>query len=432
MNLFYFFYRVLTVVLFSLLIFPFFLFILVTGKYRKDLNERFGFISGQRLKKFSKTPKIWIHAVSLGEIKVADSIIHALKELIPGCSILLSTTTEHGRNLAVELLGDKVPVIYSPIDLFFSVKKSLSRVNPDVLIFLETELWPSWIIEASRAGVKIVLLNGRISKRSFKRYLRIKPFIRNLLSNFYALSMISEGDKKRITLIGADPEKTVVNGNAKYDMLINQTAPGMNEDIRKKLQIGLDVPVIVAGSTRTGEETILLKAFHKIIEQFPDAVMIIAPRHLERVKDIIQILQKNGWGYNLKSELVTSGSGRKYNILIIDSYGELFYMYSAGSIAFCGASIVPLGGQNPLEPAAWGTPVFHGPYMNDFLDARDLLEKYDASVEVTGYDDFTEKAVYFLKNPDLLRKKGMAAKKALMDSQDASKKHAAVIDALNI
>ncbi len=239
--------------------------------------------------------------------------------------------------------------------------------------------------------------------------------------------MISKEDKKRIILIGANPEKTVVNGNAKYDMLIKQTATGMNEKIRRDLDIAPDIPVIVAGSTRTGEEVILLNAFRKIVEHFPGAVLIIAPRHLERVKEIAQLLQKNRMGYHLRSETDSPGSRRKNNILLIDSYGELFNIYSAGSIAFCGASFVPLGGQNPMEPAAWGTPVFHGPHMDDFLDARDLLERYNASVQVTGANDFAEKAVYFLSNPDLLRQKGLAAKRALMESQDASKKHAGII-----
>ncbi len=427
MNIFYIFYRVLTVVLLSLLITPFLLYIIVTGKYRKNLNERFGFIPDKNLKKFTTGPRIWIHAVSLGEIKVAGSIINSIEELIPGCSVLLSTTTEHGRNLAVELLGHKVPIIYSPIDIFFSVKKSLRRVNPDVLVFLETEIWPSWIIEAHRKNIKIVLLNGRISRRSFKRYLPLRPFLKNVLSNFNVLSMISEDDKKRISDIGADPEKTVVNGNAKYDLLINQAVPGMDENIRNDFNIGLDIPVIVAGSTRTGEEEILLKAFRKIIELFPDTILIIAPRHLERIKDIVQLLQKNRMGYHLRSDLGASGAGRKDNIILVDSYGELFNIYSAGSIAFCGASLVPLGGQNPLEPAAWSVPVFHGPYMDDFSDARNLLEKYGASIEVTGPDDFAEKAVYYLSNPVLLRQKGLASKKALLDSQDSSKKHARVI-----
>ena len=384
----------------------------------------------ERTGKLSGEPRIWIHAVSLGEIKVADSIINSLNEQMPGCSVVLSTTTEHGRDLAAELFGDRLSIIYSPIDLFLCVRKSLRRVNPDVLIFLETEIWPSWIIEAHRAGIKIALLNGRISRRSLKSYLRLKPFFRNILSSFHAISMISEEDKKHITLIGADPEKTVVKGNAKYDMLLKQTAPEMNEKIRSIFDIGLDIPVIIAGSTRTGEEEILLDAFGKIIGHFPDAVLIIAPRHLERVKEIVQLLQIKKYRYHLRSELGTSVTERKNNIIIVDSYGELFNIYSTGSIAFCGASLVPLGGQNPLEPAAWGAPVFYGPYMDDFLDAKNLLDKYDAGVEVTGHDDFAEKAIYFLRNPELLKEKGLAAKRALMDSEHASKNHAGVIAGL--
>ena len=430
MNIFYLLYRVLTVILLMLLLIPFLLFVLVTGKYRKNFEERFGFIPQKCLKPSTGKPKIWIHAVSLGEIKVANSIISALEELIPRSSILLSSATEHGRELAVEMLGDKVSIIYSPIDFFLSTRKALKKINPDALIFLETEIWPSWIIEARRAGIKIALLNGRISKRSLKSYIRFKPFFKNILSNFDILSMISEEDKKRLDLIGADSSKTVVNGNAKYDMLIHQVVPGMNENIRRLLDINLDVPVIVAGSTRTGEDETIIAAFEKIVAEFPDTVLIIAPRHIERVKDIIEIIQKRALKYHLRSEFGTSGFKRHSNIIIVDCYGELFNIYSAGDIAFCGASLVPLGGQNPLEPAAWGTTVFHGPHMDDFLDAIGLLKNNNASVEVSDNDDFYEKAVFFLSRPELLRQKGMSGKRALMENHGASKRHARVIAAL--
>ena len=427
MNIFYFLYKVLTLFLFSMLLFPFLLFVLITGKYRKHFNERLGFISKGRLKNLSGEPRIWIHAVSLGEIKVACSIISALRELMPRSSVLLSANTEHGRNLALEMLGDRIPIIYAPVDLFLFVRKALKKINPDALIFLETEIWPSWIIEARRAGIKIALLNGRISGRSLKNYLRFKPFFKNILSNFDTLSMISEEDRKHIMLIGANPEKTLVNGNAKYDMLIHQTEPRMNENIRRLLDIDPDIPVIVAGSTRTGEEEILLDAFRNISGDFPDAVLIIAPRHIERVKDIIELLRGRRLGHHLRSEFGPSDFRREQNIIIIDCYGELFNIYSAANIAFCGASLVPLGGQNPLEPAAWGTPVFHGPNMDDFLDAVDLLKRYDASVEVTDHADLSEKAVFLLNRPELLRQKGMSAKTALMENRDASEKHARVI-----
>ncbi len=427
MNIFYFFYRVLSVLLITIILFPFLMFVFFNGKYRKHLTERLGFISDECLNQLCVKPKIWIHAASLGEVKVADSIISALKKILPDCSVILSTITEHGRNLAVEMLGNQAQVIYAPIDLFLSVRKALHRINPDVLIFLETEIWPSWIIEAHMAGIRIVLLNGRISKRSLKRYRLFKPVLKNILSYFDILSMISEEHKRHIELIGADPEKVVVTGNAKYDMLIHKTVSGMHEEIRRLLDIGFDTPVIVAGSTRTGEEEIIIEAYKKIVEHFSESVLILAPRHIERVKDIIELLQKEGLKYHLRSEFRLPGTIRNHNILVIDSYGELFNFYSAADIAFCGASLVPLGGQNPLEPAAWGIPVFHGPYMDDFLDAMNLLKKYDASVEVTGPKDLAEKLVYYLNNPVLLREKGLSGKKALMENEGSSVRNANII-----
>lgn len=427
MNIFYIFYRAVTSVIFFLLLVPFLIFVLITGKYRKHLGERFGFIPKARLRQLSGTPRIWLHAVSLGEIRVANSIISSLKEMIPGCAVILSTNTEHGRDLALNIFNDQVPIIYAPVDFFLSVRRALRQIKPDALIFLETEIWPSWIIEARRAGIRIALLNGRISKRSLKSYRRFKLFFKNILSNVDMLSLISEEDKKRVLLIGADPEKAVVNGNAKYDMLIRQTVPGMNENIRRLFNIGLNIPVIVAGSTRTGEEKIIIRAFEKIVDSFPDVLLVIAPRHLERIKDIVALLRERGLKYHLRSEFDPSGAGRQHNILVIDSYGELFNIYSSANIAFCGASLVSLGGQNPFEPAAWGVPVFHGPYMDDFQDAVSLLKRYDASVEISGYEDFSEKAVFYLNNPELLRQKGMSAKKVLMENRHASLKHARVI-----
>ena len=427
MNIFYLFYRVLTLVLVSLAFLPFLIFTLVTGKYRKHISERLGFLSRNIPPKLTDNTRIWIHGVSLGEIKVANSLICSLEKQIPGCSIILSTTTEHGRELAEELLGDRVPVIYSPVDLFFAVKKALRKIEPDILIFLETEIWPSWIIEAHRAGVKISLLNGRISKRSIKSYIRLKSFFKGILSNFDLLSMISEEDEKHIKLIGADSAKTIVNGNAKYDMLISQTSHGMKEVVREKLQADPDAPVIVAGSTRSGEEALLLDSYEKITERFKDTLLVIAPRHLERVKDIEQLLKKRTFEYHLWNEVVSDDFKRTKNIIIINCYGELFNVYSAADIAFCGASLVPLGGQNPLEPAAWGTPVFHGPHMDDFLDAENLLKKYGANIAIVDSGDFAEKVIYYLNNPDLLKEKGVAGKNALMESHDASEKHAAAI-----
>jgi 3-deoxy-D-manno-octulosonic-acid transferase len=430
MNILYFIYRVITSVIFAILIIPFMLFVIISGKYRKHLWERFGFIPQGVIKTLKGNTKIWVHAVSLGEIKVAHSIIPSLKGLIPDCSIILSTSTEHGRALALDLLGSEVPVIYSPLDFFPVVKNALNSIKPDLIIFLETEIWPSWIIEAKKNGAKLAMLNGRISVRSFKSYRRLMPFFRMVLSRFDLLSMISEGDRERIIEMGARPETVTVNGNAKYDMLIGGTTQGMNENIRMMLHIPQDAPVIVAGSIRSGEEEIILEAYKKIIDSFHDTVLIIAPRHLERIKELAELIRMKGLKYHLRSELVTPGGVRTEGIIIVDCFGELFNIYSSGNIAFCGASLVPLGGQNPLEPAAWGTPVFHGPHMEDFNDAMNLLKKHDADIEVQGAFDLAEKVIYYLKNPELLAEKGRAAKKALMENSDVAETQASLIKGL--
>jgi 3-deoxy-D-manno-octulosonic-acid transferase len=430
MNILYFTYRVVITAIFAVFILPFLLFVLFSGKYRRHLLERFGFIPWRTASSLAGRPKIWVHAVSLGEVRVANSIISSIKGLMPGSSIILSTSTEHGRALARELFGSEVPVIYSPLDFFPLVKNALNRICPDVIIFLETEIWPSWVIEAKKRNVRIAMLNGRISGRSIKGYRKVMPFFRMVLSRFDLLSMIGEGDRDRIIEMGARPEAVTVNGNAKYDMLIRATSPGMNENIRRMLHIPADAPVIVAGSIRTGEEEIILEAYKKIVENFHDAILILAPRHLERIKELTELISLKGLKYHLRSGLVTAGGIRTEGIIIIDCFGELFNIYSAASIAFCGASLVPLGGQNPFEPAAWGRPVFHGPHMEDFSDAMHLLKKHGGDIEVYSAFDLAEKVIYYLNNPEILDLKGRAAKDALMENSSVAESQAYLIKGL--
>lgn len=429
MNIFYFGYKILSTFLVLLGIVPFFVFTMISGKYRKHLGERFGFFP-ERMKDFlfcSKGPRIWIHAVSLGEIKVAMAIVSSLKTSSPDCTVILSTATEHGRELAVELFADSLPVIYAPVDCFLIVRKVLRFINPDVLLFLETEIWPSWIIEARNHGVEIALLNGRISSRSFRHYLKFSCFFKIIMKNISIFSMISDVDRDRAIQLGADPDKITVNGNAKYDFLPDQAIPGTDTIVREKLFIDSSAPVIVAGSTRTGEEEVLLKAYDRIMKKFPETLLIIAPRHLERMDDIISLLEDRGTGYHLRSEFDGKLKKRKEKVILIDKYGELFNIYSIATIAFCGASLVPLGGQNPFEPAAWGVPVFHGPYMGDFHDAKHLLDETGGNIEIHGDNEFYDRALELMCDGNLLKKKGEAAKKALLKNKGAAINHAVLI-----
>jgi 3-deoxy-D-manno-octulosonic-acid transferase len=230
--------------------------------------------------------------------------------------------------------------------------------------------------------------------------------------------------------MGADPKKIEINGNAKYDFLVGLADPAMEREMRQILNLEASHPVFVAGSTRGGEEAMVLDAYERILREFPDTVLIIAPRHIERTPEIGSLLQKRGFRYQLRSELDIDGAKRTEPVVIINTFGELFKLYSVGTVVFCGASLVPLGGQNPLEAAVWGKVVFYGPSMEDFLDAKSLLEEVGAGIPVSSPEMLAEKAIWFIRHPDALKTYGARAREAVIRNQDAAEKHARVIAGL--
>jgi 3-deoxy-D-manno-octulosonic-acid transferase len=406
---------------------PFWIYTRLSGRYRKGFRERLGFVPRTLTQSLSGSPRIWIHAVSLGEVRVATSLVAALRRIIPGCSIIISTITEHGRNLATETFGEDIPVVYAPIDFIGSVRKALSRVRPDVLVLLETEIWPAWIAEARRMGIKTALINGRISSRSIGRYLKLRALFREVLKNIDVFSMIREEDAARIKAMGADPQKIEINGNAKYDFLSSNVDPAIEIEMRQILNLDDSHRVFIAGSTRDGEEAMVLDAYEKILREFPGTVLVIAPRHIQRTPVIVSMVENRGFRYQLRSELYTPLRKRTEPVVIINTFGELFKIYSVASIVFCGGSLVPLGGQNPLEAAVWGKLIFYGPSMENFLDAKAMLEEAGAGVSVSGPDVLAEKAIWFLNHPDALKKRGEQARKAVVRNRGAAEKHARVI-----
>jgi len=430
MNILYGAYTLITGGLFLSCFPPFWIYTRLSGRHGENLKERLGHISPKLVQTLYGSPRVWIHAVSLGEVRVMAPIIKALRRIMPGCSVIISTTTKHGRELARETFGEDIPVVYAPIDFIGSVRKALFRVHPDVLVFLETEIWPAWLTEAHRMGIKTALVNGRISVRSIGGYLKFRPFFREVLRNVDAFSMISEEDGARIRSMGADPNKIEINSNAKYDLLVSLADPAMETEMRQALNLGPSHPVFAAGSTRGGEEAMVLDAYEKILREFPDTVLIIAPRHIERTPEIGSLLERRGFRYQLRSELNSGRAKRTEQVVIINTFGELFKLYSIGTVVFCGASLVPLGGQNPLEAAVWGKVVFYGPSMEDFLDAKALLEEVGAGVPVSSPEMLAKKVIWFLRHPDTLKAYGARAREAVMRNQNAAEKHAKVIAGL--
>ena len=398
--------------------------------FLKHFQERLGFLPAKAVKSLSGSPRIWIHGASLGEVRVAAAIIKSLRAKLPGCAIMVSTVTEHGRNLALEVFEKEIPVVYAPLDLPGCALKALSFVRPDVMVFLETELWPAWIFTAGRLGIKLVLLNGRISPRSLKGYLRFRPFFRSVLKNFDAFSMISKTDADRIHAMGAPAGNIRVNGNAKYDHTIISPDPAVEREMRRILNLAPSDRVIVAGSTRGGEEAMLVEAYEEIRSIYPDILFILAPRHIKRASDICALIRSRGLKCQLRTEIGRGKTERTAQILVTDTFGELFNIYSVATVVFCGASLVPLGGQNPLEPAVWGKPILYGPHMEDFLDAKEMLESAGGGMEISDLQDLTETFLDLLDHPEKADTLGHNARETAFQMQAAAHRHAEIISIL--
>jgi len=409
-------------------LFPeFWLYTLLSGRYKDGLKERLGFVPQGVIKGLKDRTRIWIHAVSVGELQVATSVIEAIEDLRPDCAFIVSTTTEHGKRVANRMFGARLPVIYAPIDFIGSVHKALNSVRPHVMVFLETEIWPNWIAEASRRGIRVGLINGRISVRSLASYIKLRPFIKAVLEKFDVFSMILDEDAHRIKLMGADPDKIEVNGNAKYESLMSRIDSAIPDRMRQLLNILPHHKVFIAGSTRRGEEEIILEVYKKILVQFPETILILVPRHIKRTPTIESLVRGYGFSCCLRSAIDPPNRVRTEQVVIVDTIGELFNLYSIGTIIFCGASLVPLGGQNPLEAAVWGKAVFYGPSMEDFLDAKQLLEKAGVGIQVPNREILAEKALWFLNHPNELKELEDRARDAVLANKGAAKRHAEAI-----
>jgi len=420
-------YKYLSGVLFMVLFPAYRLYAHLKGHNRQELSQRLGVYTHHRPSKAAGSPQVWIHAVSVGEVIAASSIVKALNRQMPRCRIVFSTTTVHGYAAAEQKIGNRATLIFAPFDFILAVRRALVIFRPDVLVCLETELWPNWLVEAHRAGVKTVLVNGRISIRSIKSYLRIRPLMQFTLEHVDFFSMICEADARRIELLGAPAHRVCVNGNAKYDALPFTPDPRLIETMRRQYGLQGSEPVFLAGSTRHDEEPIVLDAYQQIQKQFQDVLLIIAPRHVERAAQIKRLVAARGLKCQLRTELMESENARSASIVIMDTMGELQTAYGMASIVFCGGSLVPLGGQNILEAAAWGKPVLYGPSMDDFLEAQMLLESVRGGIQVHNGADLAARVEFLLSHPHEAEAIGRRAQTAVRSNIGAATKHAAVI-----
>jgi 3-deoxy-D-manno-octulosonic-acid transferase len=309
-------------------------------------------------------PRVWVHAVSVGEVQVASALSERLTAHIPGVDPVFSASTDTGlAELERRLPGARTTVF--PFDAYGAPRRALQAVRPDMVVILETELWPGFIWTAREMGVRLMLANGRISARSVRGYRRVRFLLRDVLAAFDRLAMIGPAEADRIVSLGADPDRVEVVGNAKFDGLAGRR----DTDLAGRLKEWLGLagrPVWTAGSTRRGEEPVVLDVYRRLKRDHPDLVLILAPRHPNRVREVGRSIDSRGLAWTPFSAVPTRGLSGAPDVILVDVMGWLFHLYGLTDLAFCGGSLVPLGGQNPVEPAVWGVPVLFGPHMDDF------------------------------------------------------------------
>ncbi len=343
--------------------------------YLANVAERFGFY-----KQKAARPVIWIHAVSVGEVRAAQPLIEALAERHPDKQILLTNMTPTGRQTSRDLFGDTVVRCYLPYDLVPAVERFLRHFNPVSALVMETELWPTLVARSFRRGVGIQLLNARLSERSAKRYRRFAALARRMLNQLKMICTQTERDAARFRQLGAP--RVQVSGNMKFDREAPQKQLALGSQLRE--MFGQHRPVFLAASTRDDEEVLLLDAIASVSEPglpaVPDLLTVIVPRHPQRFDSVADLMRRNGVTYQRRSD--NQPIDATTQVVLGDSMGEMFAYYAACDIAFVGGSLLPLGGQNLLEACAVGKPVIVGPHTFNFEEATEQAVEAGAALRV--------------------------------------------------
>ena len=315
---------------------------------------------------------IWVHALSVGEVTSAIPLIKVLKFQFPQKDIVFTVTTRQGMEIARREIGGEAGfILQMPVDFWWSINKLIQYINPDLFILVETDIWPGLITLLKKKDIKTVLINGRISPRTLRSYKKFRFFIRRLFDAFELCMMQTDLDRKRLQSIGVAPEKVQTTGNIKFDMDRRPMNDKEHQGLLKALHIESRDAVWVAGSTHEGEEKIILEVYKKLRPICSPLRLIIAPRNIDRADDVKSLCLGMGFKALLKTDL--NRDGMLYDVLVLNTIGELGRIYGIGKVSFVGGSLVPQGGHNLLEPAGFGHPVLFGPHMDDFVLMSQLL-----------------------------------------------------------
>jgi 3-deoxy-D-manno-octulosonic-acid transferase len=356
---------------------------------------------------------IWVHAVSVGETIAAGPMVRRLLAGNPDATILMTAMTDTGLAQARKMFGNRVRYAYAPYDTPGSVRRFLNRTRPRILVIMETEIWPNMIRQSRKRKVPVFLINARLSERSARGYERIRGLVLPIMQSISWVAAQAENDAERFRRIGLDPERIEVTGSVKFDVDIGDDTRRAACVLRQRLG---NRPVWIAGSTHGGEDEQLLQAHRQILDRHPEALLVIAPRHPDRFGAVAEMIRGQGYSLARRSLQETPDSAQIY---LGDTMGELMMLYGASDLAFVGGSLIPRGGHNPLEPAAWGIPVFAGHHIFNFETIyQSLLEERGVSL-VNGADDLAERVSVLFARPDIRHETGQRALAVLNKNRGA-------------
>lgn len=398
------------------------------GRRLPGIRERLGFSP-------ELDRPIWIQAVSVGEILAARPLVEELRRRFPNKRWLVTTVTPTGREVAEKLFADdRTRVAYLPWDFSPFVERALRRIRPSLFLAFETELWPVLFDRLERSGVPVVVVNGRISPRGYRRYLLIRPLMAQALSPVRLFLAQSPQDARRFAALGASKDRIVISGNVKWDLVLptNGQEPDAQE-LRRRIGLTPGRRLWVAGSTHPGEEQMVLKAHRALRSRFPELKLLLAPRHPERAAEVEQEVKRAGLKVSRWSslrgagEIATAHSGPRDDVILLDTVGELASFYRVSEIVFLGGSLVPHGGHNLIEPASFGRPILSGPHLQNFQAISELLLEKQGMRVVRDAQELERAVERLLASPDLGRQMGERARGVFKENQGAVRRTADLI-----
>ena len=405
---------------------PYFLYqALRHNKYVGSIAQRLGYLPVAF--NLDGDESIWVHAVSVGEVLSARPLISELRASYPKLRLFLSTTTLTGQQLARRSVPDVDAVFYFPFDWTITARRTLNVVRPRLFVMTETEIWPNLLRECKRRSVRTLMVNGRISYRSFPRYRLVRPFMKRVLADIDRFCVQGEETSRRLIELGADPARIVVTGSLKFDSLESSPTPGRGrERVLRFFRVPLARPVIIAGSTLKGEEEPVIRAFNRVRASGVNALLVIAARHPERFDEVERLCRHEGLTVVRRTELPIDAEPRA-DAVVLDTIGELAQLYQIATVVFVGGSLVPAGGHNILEPALYGKPVVFGPHMQNFGEIAETFLTNGAAIQVRTAGEFEETMLSLIGDPVRRARVGAAARALVESNRGARDRTLAVI-----